>query len=113
MVVVYNTSTSRMPFQIGGVFSSCSSSSEGKEWNSSKFFYLPTVDYVSSLVYEIPQVPPPPPPKKKRIRRLTAVEDFPNQVYFRRLYPVDMKRVNEFGVSYDDQEKEQDKPHKD
>ena len=29
-----------------------------------------------------------------------------------RLYPVDMKRVNEFGVSYEDQEKD-DKPHKD
>ena len=73
---------------------------------------MPAVDYVSSLVYEIPQVA-----KKKnnknRIRRLTEVEDFPNQVYFGRLYPVDMKRVNEFGVSYDNQEKEQVKPHKD
>ena len=98
-----------MPFQIDGVFSSCSSSTEGNEWNSSKFFYLPTVDYVSSLVNEIPQVSK----KKKRVRHLTEVEDFPNQVYFRRLYPVDMKRVNEFGVSYDNQEKEQDKPHKD
>ena len=49
---------------------------------------------------------------ENRIRRLTEVEDFPNQVFFRRLYPVDMKRVNEFGVSYDDQEKEQDKPQK-
>jgi len=28
------------------------------------------------------------------------------------LYPVDMKRVNEFGVSYGDQENE-DKPHED
>lgn len=33
-------------------------------------------------------------------------------LYQRWLYPVDMKRVNEFGVSYEDQEKE-DKPHKD
>ena len=74
--------------------------------------YLPAVDYVSSLVYEIPQVAKKK-KKKNRIRRLTEVEDFPNQVYFRRLYPVDMKRVNEFGVSYDNQEKEQVKPHKD
>lgn len=34
-------------------------------------------------------------------------------LYQRWLYPVDMKRVNEFGVSYDNQEKEQVKPHKD
>ncbi|KAL9975359.1 hypothetical protein ACROYT_G012514 [Oculina patagonica] len=33
-------------------------------------------------------------------------------LYQRWLYPVDMKRVNEFGVSYEDQEKEE-KPHKD
>ena len=33
-------------------------------------------------------------------------------LFFLRLYPVDMKRVNEFGVSYEDQEKE-GKPHKD
>ena len=74
--------------------------------------YLPAVDYVSSLVYEIPQVAKKK-KKKNRIRRLTEVEDFPNQVYFRRLYPVDMKRVNEFGVSYENKEKEQVKPHKD
>ena len=76
---------------------------------------MPAVDYVSSLVYEIPQVAKKKKNKinKNRIRRLTEVEDFPNQVYFRRLYPVDMKRVNEFGVSYDDQENEQVKPHKD
>lgn len=33
-------------------------------------------------------------------------------LYQRWLYPVDMKRVNEFGVSYEDQG-EEDKPHKD
>ena len=34
--------------------------------------------------------------------------------FVNRLYPVDMKRVNEFGVSYEDQEKEEEeKPHKD
>lgn len=35
-----------------------------------------------------------------------------NDAFVYRLYPVDMKRVNEFGVSYEDQENE-DKPHKD
>ena len=36
---------------------------------------------------------------------------FTECAFLHRLYPVDMKRVNEFGVSYEDQE-EQDKLHK-
>ena len=47
--------------------------------------------------------------KKKKLRGSLLLIQC---VSVRRLYPVDMKRVNEFGVSYEDQE-EQEKPHKD
>ena len=105
-----------MPFQIGGVFSSCSCSTEKNEWNSSKFLlvFLSTCLPLTTFPHWYMKFHKFSKNKKNenRIRRLTEVEDFPNQVFFRRLYPVDMKRVNEFGVSYDDQEKEQDKPQK-
>lgn len=47
---------------------------------------------------------------RERMRACYLLSD--SILFLLRLYPVDMKRVNEFGVSYGDQENE-DKPHED
>lgn len=40
---------------------------------------------------------------------LTSTENMSKRAYVNRLYPVDKTRVNEFGISYDDEDSKKNK----